>query len=161
MKQIIYIFILLCTLFQTRIFAQSVKDSTVRILMVGMHFSGQLPKYDLEKRFGANFSVGSSFIWKTKHNLLFSAEGSYFFGSNVADKQVELVGEKKIWWNDLRIVHGSLYLLFSYMAFNQNKDAWLILLIDTLIGLVSWTKYHKLILGLSPNIKLITSNQLI
>ena len=69
----------------------------------------------------------------------------YFFGSDLADKQLNWVGEKKIWWNDLRIVHGSLYLLFSYMAFNQNKDAWLILLIDTLIGLVSWTKYHKLI----------------
>ena len=83
------------------------------------------------------------------------------FGNEIADKQLEWTGDKKIWWNDLRIVHGSLYLLFSYMAFNQNKDAWLILLIDTLIGLVSWTKYHKLILGLSPNIKLITSNQLI
>lgn len=69
----------------------------------------------------------------------------YFFGSDLADKQLSWVGEQKIWWNDLRIIHGSLYLLFSYMAFNQNKDAWLILLIDTLIGLVSWTKYHKLI----------------
>lgn len=69
----------------------------------------------------------------------------YLFGNEIADKQLEWTGDKKIWWNDLRIVHGSLYLLFSYMVFNQNKDAWLILLVDTIIGLISWIKYHQII----------------
>ena len=134
MKQIIYIYILLCTLFQTRIFAQSVKDSTVRILMVGMHFSGQLPKYDLEKRFGANFSVGSSFIWKTKHNLLFSAEGSYFFGSNVKEDVVAglrnesgSITDNEGYPADLRLTergwnfYGSFGYLFSKLGNNPNS----------------------------------------
>jgi hypothetical protein len=69
----------------------------------------------------------------------------YFFGSESADKQLEWTGDKKVWWNDLRIVHGSLYLLFTYMALTQNKQAWLILLVDTLIGLISWTKHHNII----------------
>jgi hypothetical protein len=69
----------------------------------------------------------------------------YFLGSDSADKQLEWAGDKIIWWNDLRIVHGLLYLLFTYLAYNNNKDAWTILLIDTLIGLISWTKHHKII----------------
>jgi hypothetical protein len=69
----------------------------------------------------------------------------YFIGSSRADKQLEWVGEKKIWWNDLRIVHGSIYLLFSLMAFNNINNAWYILLIDTLIGLISWLKHHKFV----------------
>jgi hypothetical protein len=69
----------------------------------------------------------------------------YLFGSKTADKQLEWTGDKTIWWNDLRIVHGALYLLFTYLALMQNKDAWLILLVDTLIGLISWMKHHKII----------------
>lgn len=65
--------------------AQSVKDSSFRILMVGVHFSGQLPQQDLSKRFGSNLSTGLSFTCKTKHNILFGVEGSYFFGSNVRE----------------------------------------------------------------------------
>lgn len=69
----------------------------------------------------------------------------YFIGSKRADKQLEWAGEKKIWWNNLRIVHGSLYLLFSLMVFNNIKNAWLILLIDTMIGLIAWLNHHNLI----------------
>ena len=69
----------------------------------------------------------------------------YLFGSKTADKQLEWTGDKTIWWNDLRIVHGALYLLFTYLSLMQNKDAWSILLVDTLIGLISWMKHHKII----------------
>lgn len=68
--------------------AQSVKDSCVRIMMIGFNFSGQLPEYDLAKRFGPNLSAGASVIWKTKHNVLFNVEGSYFFGKNVREDVV-------------------------------------------------------------------------
>ena len=44
----------------------------------------------------------------------------------------------KIWWNDLRPIHGSLYILFSILAF-QNKDyAWMILAIDVIIALCAF-----------------------
>ena len=38
----------------------------------------------------------------------------FTIGSKRADSQLEWSGEKKIWWNDFRIIHGILYLLFSY-----------------------------------------------
>jgi hypothetical protein len=91
MKHKFYIILCLCLTLQLQTMAQSVKDSCFRILMVGVHFSGQLPKYDLEKRFGPNLSAGGSFTWKTKHNLLFSVEGSYFFGTNVREDVVSSI----------------------------------------------------------------------
>ena len=53
----------------------------------------------------------------------------------------EVFGDK-IWWNDLRPIHGILYLLFSYNAINGNKSAWVFLLIDVLLGLTSFLIYH-------------------
>lgn len=48
----------------------------------------------------------------------------------------ETFGEK-IWWNSLRPVHGSLYLLFSLTALMGYKDAWLFLLADVCLGVVA------------------------
>lgn len=80
-----HIFLFVAITYSTITFAQSVKDSTFRILMVGVHFSGQLPQKDLVQRYGPNFSAGGTFTWKTKHNILFGVEGSYFFGKNVKE----------------------------------------------------------------------------
>jgi hypothetical protein len=48
----------------------------------------------------------------------------------------------KIWWNDLRPVHALLYGLFAYHAINRNENAWIYLLIDVIIGLVSFLSHH-------------------
>ena len=88
MRQKIYIILFVCTLLQLQTSAQSVKDSCVRILMIGFHFSGQLPQNDLAARFGSNLSAGASFSWKTKQNILVNVEGSYFFGRNVKEDVV-------------------------------------------------------------------------
>lgn len=71
--------------------AQSVRDSSFRILMVGVHLSGQLPQYDLAKRFGPNLSAGGSFTWKTKQNILIGFDGSYMFGKNVREDVVSSI----------------------------------------------------------------------
>ncbi len=63
----------------------------------------------------------------------------YIYANDLRKTGPEVFGDV-IWWNLLRPIHGSLYLLFSYLAYNQNKNAWLILLIDTLIGLISFIK---------------------
>lgn len=68
----------------------------------------------------------------------------YFFGSETADKQLEWAGDKMIWWNHLRIYHGLLYLIFAMLAFNKNKYSWVVLLIDVVLGLVSWLAHHKI-----------------
>ena len=49
----------------------------------------------------------------------------------------------KIWWNDLRPIHASLYLLFALLAFKKNKYSWIPLLVDVLIGLFSFLFYHS------------------
>ncbi len=71
-----------------RVNAQSVKDSAFRILTVGVHASGQIPKKDMAIRFGNNLSAGISFNWKTKHNIIFGVEGSYLFSKNVKEDVV-------------------------------------------------------------------------
>jgi len=49
----------------------------------------------------------------------------------------------KIWWNRLRPVHGLLYLIFAIFAFKEDGDAWIILLIDVLIGLSAFLIHHS------------------
>jgi hypothetical protein len=49
---------------------------------------------------------------------------------------------QKIWWNDLRPVHSILYFLFAYNAILGNKNAWIYLLADVVIGLVSFLIHH-------------------
>ena len=65
----------------------------------------------------------------------------YFTGSRQTG--AEVFGSK-IWWNDLRPIHGLLYLLFAYNAINRNRDAWIYLLIDVTFGLVSFLTFHYL-----------------
>ena len=49
----------------------------------------------------------------------------------------------KIWWNELRPIHSLLYFSFAYMAINGDKvNAYKSLLIDVLIGLISFIMYH-------------------
>ena len=48
----------------------------------------------------------------------------------------------KIWWNDLRPLHSILYFLFAYNAIIGNKQAWVYLLADVLIGIISFLIYH-------------------
>jgi hypothetical protein len=47
-----------------------------------------------------------------------------------------------IWWNKFRIIHGILYLLFSFYAINRYASAYLFLLYDTLIGLTLFLGHH-------------------
>jgi hypothetical protein len=44
---------------------------------------------------------------------------------------------QKIWWNALRPVHGSIYLLFSLAALLGYRDAWVLLLADVCLGVVA------------------------
>jgi len=53
----------------------------------------------------------------------------------------EVFGEK-IWWNNLRPIHSILYFLFAYNAIKGNKQSWVYLLVDVLIGLTSFLLHH-------------------
>jgi len=55
----------------------------------------------------------------------------------------ETFGEK-IWWNNLRPIHSLLYFLFAYNAIIGNRQAWIYLLVDVIIGLISFLIHHYL-----------------
>jgi len=63
----------------------------------------------------------------------------YLTGSRKTGQEV--FGEK-IWWNDLRPLHSLLYFLFAYNAIIGNKNSWIYLLVDVIIGLVSFLVFH-------------------
>jgi len=65
----------------------------------------------------------------------------YIYLSGSRKTGLEVFGEK-IWWNDLRPVHSILYFLFAYNAIAGNKESWIFLLIDVLIGLTSFIIHH-------------------
>jgi hypothetical protein len=67
---------------------------------------------------------------------------TYIYLTGSRETGAEVFGDK-IWWNDLRPIHTLLYFLFSYNAINGNKNAWVYLLIDVLVGLNSFLIFHS------------------
>ena len=67
----------------------------------------------------------------------------YFFVPMKEEKVGAFGG--KIWWNELRLVHGFLYILFSVYAFQKKKFSWKVLLIDTIIGLFAFLIHYNFI----------------
>lgn len=66
---------------------------------------------------------------------------SYLFLTGTRKTGPEVFGDK-IWWNNLRPIHGLLYFLFGYNAITGNHSAWIYLLVDVIIGLVSFLGFH-------------------
>jgi len=65
----------------------------------------------------------------------------YIYLTNSRKTGAEVFGDK-IWWNNLRPIHGLLYALFAYNAINKNINSWVYLLIDVMVGLISFIIYH-------------------
>jgi hypothetical protein len=63
----------------------------------------------------------------------------YFTGARKVGQ--ETFGQP-IWWSKFRIIHGLLYLVFSYYAINRYANAYLFLLYDTFIGLGLFLIHH-------------------
>jgi len=49
---------------------------------------------------------------------------------------------QKIWWNNLRPLHSILYFIFAYLALKKSNNAYIPLLLDVIIGLISFIIYH-------------------
>lgn len=60
-----------------------------------------------------------------------------FLYSYIKNKKVGAFGGN-VWWHQLRIVHSLIYLLFAIYAFQKKDFAYLVLLFDVLLGLVSF-----------------------
>ncbi len=64
------------------------------------------------------------------------------FWFNLRKTGPETMGDK-IWWNALRPVHSLLYLIFGILAImGIQKYAWVVLLIDVMIGLLFFILHH-------------------
>ena len=48
----------------------------------------------------------------------------------------------KIWWNDLRLVHGFIYLTFAIFALQKKHFAANVLYFDVMLGLIAFLTYH-------------------
>jgi hypothetical protein len=49
-----------------------------------------------------------------------------------------------IWWNYIRPVHSLLYFAFAWNAICENKNSWMYLAADVVLGLVSFILHHVL-----------------
>ena len=65
----------------------------------------------------------------------------YIYLTNSRKTGREVFGDK-IYWNDLRPIHAILYGAFAYNSIKKNKNAWVYLLIDVIIGLIVFVNYH-------------------
>jgi hypothetical protein len=65
----------------------------------------------------------------------------YFIFIGKRDRGIEVYNEL-IWWKNLRPLHMFLWGFFAYLAITGNHKAWVILLIDTLIGLTAFFVHH-------------------
>jgi len=65
----------------------------------------------------------------------------YIYFTNSRQTGAEVFGNK-IWWNDLRPIHGTLYLLFAILALQSNPNSWIILMLDVIIGLSAFLLFH-------------------
>jgi len=57
------------------------------------------------------------------------------------DTGIEVMGDK-IWWKPLRPVHMLLWFFFAWLAVTGSHQAWMVLLVDTLLGLTAFLAYH-------------------
>ena len=80
--------------------------------------------------------------------LLIAVGFTYIYLTKSRETGLEVFGEK-IWWNDLRPVHAGFYGLFAYNAIQKNPKSWMFLLVDVLVGLVSFLTHHYLNNGFS------------
>ena len=58
------------------------------------------------------------------------------------DTGLEVFGEQ-IWWKNVRPLHMFLWAFFAYLAITGNRRAWIVLLIDTFIGLSAFLLHHQ------------------
>jgi len=95
------IFLLLNLGFISHISAQkSIRDSSITIPAISIHYGYEFPGGDLVDRFGNNHKVGGEFSLKLKNNFILGISMSYLFGTDVKNEN--------LYFKDLRNDHGYL-----------------------------------------------------
>lgn len=89
----------------------------------------------------AKYSSPQSLPYMTIITLPIAIGFLYLYFTGQRTTGIETQGAP-IWWMPFRIIHGLLYLLFSALAFMRYKNAYMVLLADTLLGLVLFLFHH-------------------
>jgi hypothetical protein len=134
MSKKFYISFFLCFTLSFSVFSQvSIKDSTISTALVYATYSYQFPQGGLASLFGSNSSIGGGFLFKTKHNWIFGAEGNYLFGGTVKNQDSLLA---KISTSDGFVIDANGY--YADILFSER-------------GYSFFGKFGKLFPVLSPN----------
>jgi len=67
----------------------------------------------------------------------------YFIFIGKRDRGIEVFNQL-IWWKDVRPIHMFLWGFFAYLAISGNHKAWIVLLVDTFIGLAAFIIHHQM-----------------
>lgn len=102
--------------------------------LVGVHIGGQMPSFDMEKRFGVNLNAGAAFMYKTKTNFMFGLQAGYMFGQNVKEDVLTqlknadgYITENQGYPADLRVTERGLGIhltggkVFKFLSANPNS----------------------------------------
>lgn len=134
--------LLICLLFLANLasaqFGQ--KDSAIRLPLIAINFSGQLPMGDLAERFGPSFSIGGAFMYKFASNWVASVDAAYLFGSNVKEDVLEqltnpdgFVTDNEGYPANLRITQRGLSFHLSggrlFPVFHSNQNSGILLML--------------------------------
>jgi len=80
-------FLICVFLFSHSVFSQvNSNDSASVIPIFQFTFGLQFPGGDMAEQYGLNFTVGGSFLVKTRKNVVLGLDGNFIFGSDVKDK---------------------------------------------------------------------------
>ena len=88
------------------------------------------------------YKINKTYLMYLGYIALLPAIGFFYIYFTDSRKTGAEVFGDKIWWNDLRPIHGLLYTLFAYNAIIGNLNAWIYLLVDALFGLTSFLIFH-------------------
>lgn len=86
MKKVIRLFSVIFLFIAGRGFSQvSISDSVIGTSLIQATYSYQLPAADLSKRFLPDNAIGAGYLYKTKKNWLFGADGFFMFRDTIKE----------------------------------------------------------------------------
>ena len=65
----------------------------------------------------------------------------YIYLTGARQTGPEVFGDR-IWWNGLRPFHGAMYALFAVLALFRSPYAWVVLLVDVIVGATAFAHHH-------------------
>ena len=73
--------------------------------------------------------------------ITFIIGASFFYQYVKNDRKVGAFNQK-VWWENYRIIHSGLYLLFTYLLINKVKHSYIVIVFDTFLGGILYLKQH-------------------